>query len=51
MSLRAWSCCPEGLIHFVEKRLESSLTGYWQIQVVEKLPGLKPNGKGEIAWD
>ncbi len=42
---------PEALIPFVEKRLESSLTGYWQVQVVEKLPGLKPNGKGEIAWD
>ena len=42
---------PEALIPFVEKRLESSLTGHWQVQVVEKLPGLKPNGKGAIAWD
>lgn len=42
---------PEALIPFVEKRLESSLTGHWQVQVVEKLPGLKPNGKGQIAWD
>lgn len=42
---------PEALIPFVEKRLESSLTGHWQIQVVEKLPGLKPNGQGKIAWD
>jgi predicted AAA+ superfamily ATPase len=42
---------PEALIPFVEKRLESSLTGHWQVQVVEKLPGLRPNSKGEIAWD
>lgn len=42
---------PEALIPFVEKRLESSLTGHWQIQVVEKLPSLKPNNKGKIAWD
>ena len=42
---------PEALIPFVEKRLESSLTGHWQVQLVEKLPGLRPNSKGEIAWD
>jgi predicted AAA+ superfamily ATPase len=42
---------PQALIPFVEKRLETSLTGHWQVQVLEKLPGLKPNGKGEIAWD
>ena len=42
---------PAALIPFVEKRLETSLIGHWQVQVVEKLPGLKPNSKGEIAWD
>ncbi len=42
---------PEALVPFVEKRLESSLTGHWRVQVVEKLPGLRPNSKGEIAWD
>ena len=42
---------PDALIPFVEKRLESSLTGHWQVQVVEKLPGLRPNSRGEIAWD
>ena len=42
---------PEALIPFVEKRLETSLTGHWQVQVVEKLPSLRPNTKGEIAWD
>jgi len=42
---------PEALAPFVEKRLESSLTGHWQVQVVEKLPGLKPNRDGEITWD
>ena len=42
---------PAALVPFVEKRLESSLTGHWQLQVVEKLQGLRPNNKGEIAWD
>ncbi|GER06671.1 hypothetical protein JCM17843_09810 [Kordiimonadales bacterium JCM 17843] len=42
---------PEALTPFVEKRLESALTGHWQVQVAEKLPGLRPNGKGEITWD
>jgi predicted AAA+ superfamily ATPase len=42
---------PGALIPFVEKRLETALTGHWQVQVVEKVAGLKPNGKGEIAWD
>lgn len=42
---------PEALVPFVEKRLESSLTGHWQVQVLEKLPGLRPNNNGEIAWD
>ena len=42
---------PKALIPFVETRLESSLTGHWQVQVVQKLPGLRSNGKGEIAWD
>ena len=42
---------PEALIPFVEKRLESSLKGHWQVQVLEKLPGLRPNGKGEVGWD
>lgn len=41
---------PEALIPFVETRLGSSLTGHWQLQVAEKLPGLKAS-KGEIAWD
>ena len=42
---------PAALAPFVEKRLESSLTGHWQLQVVEKLQGLRPNSKGQIAWD
>jgi len=42
---------PEGLIPFVEKRLESSLKGHWKAQVLEKLSGLKTNGKGELNWD
>jgi len=42
---------PEALIPFVEKRLESSLQGHWQVQVVEKLPGLRPDSNGRIVWD
>ncbi len=42
---------PEALAPFVEKRLESSLTGHWQVKALEKLPGLKPNRDGEITWD
>jgi hypothetical protein len=42
---------PEALIPFVEKRLENALKGYWQVQVLEKLPGLRPNSQGAVAWD
>ena len=42
---------PDALAPFVEKRLESSLKGHWQLQVVERLQGLRPNNQGEITWD
>jgi predicted AAA+ superfamily ATPase len=42
---------PEALVPFVEKRLESSLTGHWQVEVVQRVSGLKPNSKGEVGWD
>ena len=42
---------PAALIPFVEKRLESSLKGHWQIQVLEKLPNLRPNSDGAVGWD
>ena len=42
---------PEALVPFVEKRLESALTGHWQVQVAERVRGLKPDANGEIAWD
>ncbi|WP_374313572.1 DUF499 domain-containing protein [Dongia sp.] len=42
---------PSALIPFVEKRLETSLKGHWQIQVMEKLPSLRPNSNGEVGWD
>ena len=42
---------PEALVPFVEKRLESSLTGHWQIEVVQRVSGLKPNSNGEVGWD
>lgn len=42
---------PAALIPFVEKRLESSLKGNWQVQVLEKLPSLRPNSDGAVGWD
>ncbi|MBL6940543.1 MAG: DUF499 domain-containing protein [Rhodospirillales bacterium] len=42
---------PEGLVSFVEKRLESSITGHWQVVVLERYRGLRPNSDGEINWD
>ena len=42
---------PTALIPFVEKRLESSLQGHWQIQVVERVQGLRPNSDGAVGWD
>jgi hypothetical protein len=42
---------PEALIPFVEKRLESSLTGHWQARVAEKIPDLKPRANDEVGWD
>lgn len=41
---------PEGLIPFVEKRLESAVKGHWQVEVVERVSGLKANG-GAVSWD
>jgi hypothetical protein len=42
---------PEALIPFVEKRLEATVQGHWQVAVVEQVSGLRPNSKGEISWD
>jgi hypothetical protein len=42
---------PEALIPFVEKRLETSLKGHWQVEVVERVQGLRPNGNGQVGWD
>ncbi|MGP0104072.1 DUF499 domain-containing protein [Rhodoblastus sp.] len=42
---------PAALIPFVEKRLETSLKGHWQVQVLEKLPSLRPSSNGEVGWD
>lgn len=42
---------PAALVPFVEKRLETSLKGHWQVQVFDKLPGLRPNSNGEVNWD
>lgn len=42
---------PAALVPFVEKRLDSSLKGHWQVQVLEKVPSLRPNSNGAIGWD
>jgi uncharacterized protein len=42
---------PEGLVSFVEKRLESSIKGHWQVQVGERYRGLRPDTNGKINWD
>jgi hypothetical protein len=42
---------PEALVPFVEKRLETSLTGHWQVEVVQRVQGLKPNPAGAVGWD
>ncbi|MFD2262813.1 DUF499 domain-containing protein [Lacibacterium aquatile] len=42
---------PAALTPFVEKRLETSIKGHWQVQVLEKLPNLRPNSSGEVGWD
>ena len=40
---------PEGLSPFVEKRLDSSVKGHWQVDVVQRVHGLKSNGDGQVA--
>lgn len=42
---------PEALVPFVEKRLESSLSGHWQMEVVQRVSGLKPGSNGAVGWD
>lgn len=42
---------PEALTPFVEKRLESSVKGHWQVTVVDRVHGLKPNSDGAVGWD
>lgn len=42
---------PEALIPFVEKRLETSIKGHWQLEVVQRIQSLRPNSSGEVGWD
>lgn len=41
---------PEALTPFVEKRLETSIKGHWEAQVVERVTGLKISS-GTVSWD
>ena len=42
---------PAALVPFVEKRLENSIKGHWQLEVVQRVQGLRPNSAGEVGWD
>ena len=42
---------PEGLISFVEKRLESGIKGHWRTEVIERSRSFRSNTDGEINWD
>ncbi len=42
---------PEALTPFVEKRLETSLNGHWQLDVIQRIQGLRPNSSGAVNWD
>ena len=42
---------PEGLIPFVEKRLETQVVGHWQNEIAKCIKGLRFNSKGEVVWD
>ena len=48
--LEGMEVLPDALVPFVEKRLESTLTGHWQVVVAEKLR-LHAGPNGDIAWD
>lgn len=39
------------LVPFVEKRLESSIKGHWQVEVVQAVQSLRPNSSGAVNWD
>ena len=41
---------PPALVPFVEKRLSSSLTGHWQVEVRNRYSRLKVEG-GNVKWD
>lgn len=42
---------PAILAPFVGKRLESSLSGHWQVEVLERYKGLRSDKDGRIDWD
>ncbi len=42
---------PAALIPFVEKRGERSLIGHWQVELLQRVSGLKPNSNGKDGWD
>lgn len=42
---------PDALTPFVEKRLESTIKGHWEVEVVQRVSGLRPNNDGAVNWD
>ncbi|MBC6406463.1 MAG: ATP-binding protein [Rhodospirillales bacterium] len=42
---------PEALIPFVEKRLDSTLKGHWQLEAANRIKSLRPDPDGQVKWD
>ncbi|HCP81323.1 MAG TPA: AAA family ATPase [Octadecabacter sp.] len=42
---------PEALAPFVETRLSNSLKGHWEVEVVERVHGMRPDSSGKLNWD
>ncbi len=42
---------PQGLIPFVEQRLEAQVRGHWRVEVVQRVRGLRADGDGQVNWD
>ena len=42
---------PAVLIPFVEKRLDSTIKGHWQVEVTNSVRDLRPDSSGQLDWD
>lgn len=46
----AMELLPEALTPFVEKRLDTSLSGHWQVEIAQRF-NMRPDSNGAISWD